>query len=198
MPSTISRKCVLFEKTGQAPSPSKDFHQLLVTEEELIWRTWRVSLRKDQVGIPPSQNKQSHEDFYYDNLISADIKRVFGEDILIYVQCIVCNDWLYRMKDEILLKIFSYLDLSHITRLPLVCRHFRAICNKNQLWKNVYETHCSNITDEIEQLGEDIGWKKLFFTNKLQIQKETSRRRRSANKNDEKIAIQKSLILAES
>ena len=176
----ISKGNVLFEQSGQAPSPSKDFHQLLVTDDFVIWRTWKISLRKEQM-IPPSQNKQSHEDFYYDSTVSADIKRVFGEEIIRYVNCIVCHDWLYRMGDDILVKIFCYLDLVDIGRLARICRHFRTICNGNQLWKDIYLKHCPSITLEVSNLGEEVGWKKLFFTNKLQLQKEVSRLRRSAD-----------------
>ena len=189
MPSMITKEVVLFERTSQAPSPSKDFHQLIVTESNVIWRTWKVSLRKDQMGIPPSQNKQSHADFYHDNLVPSEIKRVLGEDFLIYVQGIVHKDWLYRMKDEILIKIFSLLQLNDINNLTRVCHNFRIICNSNNLWRKLYQNHCCNINDEIRQLGEELGWKKTFFTNKLQLQKKASRLRKSSAKrtpNEEK------------
>lgn len=186
----ISKETVLYERTGQAPSPSKDFHQLIVTESNVIWRTWKVSLRKDQMGIPPQQNKQSHEDFYYDSVVVNDIKRVLGEDVLIYVRGIIHNDWLYRMKDDTLIKIFSYLNLNDINNVSQVCRHFRTVCQSNTLWRRIYLNHCCNMNEDIEQLGNKIGWKKTFFTNKLQLQKKASRLRRSTQKpNDEKDAF---------
>ncbi|XP_057302032.1 F-box only protein 36-like [Hydractinia symbiolongicarpus] len=181
MPTMIEKSHVIFEKSGQAPSPSKDFHQLLVTDTLVIWRTWRISLRKDQMGMPPMQNKQSHEDFYYDTTVTADVKRVFGEDVIRYVECIVNHDWLLRMKDEVLVLIFSYLNLPDIAHLSSVCRHFRAICNGNELWKKIYLAHSSKVTSNVEQLGGEIGWKKMFFTNKLQLQKEASRLRKAAS-----------------
>lgn len=181
MPTMITSSQIIFEKTGQAPSPSKDFHQLIVTDTLVIWRSWKISLRKDQMGIPPSQNKQSHEDFYFDVVVSADIKRVFGEDILRYIECIVNKDWLVRMKNEVLMNIFSCLNLSDIGKLPMVCRHFRTVCNTNNFWKKIYAMHSSSLTPNVEQLGNDMGWKKMFFTNKLQLQKEASRLRRSAD-----------------
>ena len=189
MPSMIGKEVVLYERTAQAPSPSKDFHQLIVTESEVIWRTWKVSLRKEQMGVPPSQNKLSHADFYDDNLVPNAIKRVLGEDVLTYVQCIVHEDWLLRMKDEILIKIFSFLQLNDVNCLTQVCRHFRTICHSNDLWRKLFLNHCCNINDEIRQLGEEIGWKKTFFTNKLQLQKKASRLRKSSAKitpNEEK------------
>ena len=134
------------------------------------------------MGIPPSQNKQSHEDFFNDHFVPAEIKRVLGEDVLIYVQGIVHNDWLYRMKDETLIKIFSFLQLNDINSLSQVCHHFRVISNNNDLWRKLYFNHSCNTNDEIRQLGEKMGWKQTFFTNKLQLQKKASRLRKSSSK----------------
>ena len=178
---------VLYERRGQAPSPSKDYHQLLVTENFVIFRTWKISLRKDQIGTSPSQNKQTHEDFQYDSQVSLSIRNIFGEDVLLYVEGLVLGDWLLRMKNSILVKIFSYVDLADIFRLGQVCRHFHIICNSNVLWRSIYEMHCLSITSEILELGEDMGWKKMFFTNKLQIRKEVSRLRRCAEEKEKEV-----------
>jgi len=66
---------LLVEKTGQAPSPSKDFNQLLVTENQVILRTWRISIRKDQRYIPPSQLKVPVAEFDEDTLLQTDVTR---------------------------------------------------------------------------------------------------------------------------
>lgn len=182
----ITKAKILFEKRGQAPAPSKDYHQLLVDEEFVIFRTWRISLRRGQSAISPTRNKQTHDDFYYDTQVTSTIRNVFGEDVLLYVQGLVHGDWLVRMNDLILIKIFSYLDLSDIFRLTPVCRHFRTICNSNMLWKSIYQTHCLSVNPDILVLGEEMGWKKLFFTNKLQARKEVSRLKRHTEERDEK------------
>ena len=83
---------VFIEKVGQAPAPSKDFHQFVVNEREVIWRTWRIAIRRDQRGLPPSQKKVSWDEFDDDALLQSDISRVFGEETLKHVHAIVCGD----------------------------------------------------------------------------------------------------------
>merc|ERR1712080_40182 len=167
-------------------APSKDYHQLLVNENFVIFRTWRISLRRSQIPISPTRIEQTHDDFYYDTHVTSLIRNVFGEDVLLYVQGIVHGDWLVRMKDPILVKIFSYLDLSDIFRLTPVCRQFRTICNSSMLWKSIYGMYCSSIRPDVLKLGEEMGWKKMFFTNKLQIRKEASRLKRYVEEREEK------------
>lgn len=179
---------VLFEKRAQAPSPCKDYHQLLVTDHHVIFNTWVVSLRKDRFGKGPSQSKLPYDMFPRDHLLASIIRNVFGDEVFFYVKGLVQNDWLIRMKESILLKIFSYIDLADISRLGRVCRHLRYICNKNALWKVIYENKCS--TTDILLLGETISWKNLFFKNTLQTQKDIYRMRKyysSEQKKDKNI-----------
>lgn len=184
---------VLYERRGQAPSPSKDYHQLKVTEDSVIFGTWRISLRKDSVGKSPTQNKLTYEDFYYDTQVSSAIRHIFGEDVLQYVEGLVHGDWIIRMDRPILNRIILYLDLADVFRLSLVCRHFRSVCSSNKLWRQIYELNCVNVTPEMWTLGEERGWKKMFFTNKLQIRKEVSRLRRSEAEKEKELKMRKSI-----
>lgn len=168
---------ILFEKTGQAPSPSKDFHQLLVTENLVILRTWRISVRKDQRYIPPSQRKVPLEEFDEDITLQTDISRIFGEETLRLVHSIVCKDWLARLPKNVLIRIASFLDLVDIARLGSVCKSLRKVCSSDELWEKIFITHCDTITDETRALAKEVGWKKVFFTNKLQLQVQMRRRK---------------------
>ena len=180
---------VIFEKSGQAPSPSKDFHQLLVTDKMVIWRSWKISLRKEQMGIPPSQRRLTHEDFYDDDIMPAEIKRVFGDTTLIYVQGYLFNDWLVRMPDDILHMIFARVHLFDVGRLAQVCRHFRVICNSAQFWKALYIHNIAYVTEEEYQIGNTEGWKQMFFTHRLQVRKKVSQMRRSADEKHRPIVL---------
>ena len=173
----MSRGKILFEKTGQAPAPSKDFHQLLMTETEVIWRTWRISVRKDQRYIPPSQRRVPFADFDDDSLIQIDITRVFGEDTLRLVHAIACGDWLIRLPAHVIVRIASYLDLEDIVRVGAVCKFLRKVCSSDELWEEIYRSHCGTVTDETKSVAREIGWKKVFFTNKLQLQVQLRRRK---------------------
>ncbi|EDO33681.1 predicted protein [Nematostella vectensis] len=161
---------IYLEKTAQAPSPSKDFHQLIVQDGEVLWRTWRISARKDQRYIPPSQRRVPWEDFDDDALTQMDIHRVFGDDTLRLVHSLVCGDWLVRLPSNTVVHIASYLDLIDVSRLGSVCKFLRKVCSSDELWEKIYRSHCDTITDEIRELAKDVGWKKVFFTNRLQLQ----------------------------
>lgn len=177
----MSRGHVLFEKSGQAPSPSKDFHQLLVTEGEVLFRSWRISLRKDQLKVPPSQKRVSHEDFRYDALTEADITRIFGSDVLHYIQGIIYGDWLIRMPENVLMRIVKELDLTDLINVSKVCKVLRKVCSSDELWRDLYAKFSVKVNDDIKTLATEFGWKKMFFTNKLQLQKEVSRMRKSVD-----------------
>lgn len=176
--SKMSRgRHIYLEKTGQAPSPSKDFHQLIVQDHEVIWRTWKVSLRKDLKAIPPSQRKVPWGDFDYDEITQSDIERVFGDNTLRLVHGLVCGDWLVRLPSKVVVQIASQLDLLDVARLGAVCKLLRKVCSSDELWEKIYHSHCNTVTKEIEALAREVGWKKTFFTNKLQLQVQVRRRK---------------------
>jgi len=175
--SIMNLGTILFEKTGQAPSPSKDFNQLLVTENQVILRTWRISIRKDQRYIPPSQRKVPLDEFDEDSQLQTDISRIFGAETLRLVHGIVCKDWLARLPKNILIRIATYLDLVDVARLGSVCRSLRKVCSSDELWEKIFVTHCDTITQETRALAQEVGWKKVFFTNKLQLQVQMRRRK---------------------
>ncbi|XP_068677949.1 F-box only protein 36-like [Montipora foliosa] len=168
---------IQFEKTGQAPSPSKDFHQLLVTDSQVILRTWRISVRKDQRYIPPSQRKVPLEEFDEDTMFQTEISRIFGSETLRLVHGIVCKDWLARLPQNILIRIAGFLDLVDISRLGSVCRSLRKVCASDELWERIFISHCDTVTQETRELAQELGWKKVFYTNKLQLQVQMRRRK---------------------
>ena len=174
----MSASKVYIEKTAQAPAPSKDFHQLVVTESEVKWRTWRIAIRRDQRGIPPIQRKTPWEDFDDDLLVQSDISRVFGEETLRLVHAVVCGDWLVRLPPLIVVHIASFLDLEDIMHLGSVCRFLRKVCISNELWEKIYLAHCDTVTQETRSFAKEVGWKKVFFTNKLQLRVQLRRQKR--------------------
>jgi hypothetical protein len=76
-----------------------------------------------------------------------------------------------------MVQICSLLDLQSITQLSQVNRYLRKVCVSDKLWENLYIQHQGNPPTEVCTLGIDIGWKKVFYLSKLQLQKELSRRR---------------------
>ncbi|MBN3292674.1 FBX36 protein, partial [Polypterus senegalus] len=133
----------LFDVSGQAPSPSKDFYQLIVTK--------------------------------------TDVNLVFGKNIVDYVQnlCQGNFDYLERLPDPLLLHIISFLDLEDLARLSQTSHKFEKLCSSDELWENIVESSCDTVTPEMRALAAEMGWKQIFFTNKLQLQMRIRRRRQN-------------------
>nr|XP_034989863.1 F-box only protein 36 [Zootoca vivipara] len=169
----------LFEARGQAPAPSKDFYQLLVTKKEVIFRWWKISLRSEFREARPGELKESHEDFLDNPSLQIQIAIVFGGDTLdhIFNMCRGNFDFLARLPDPLLLYIISYLDLEDIARLSQVSHRFETLCNSDKLWEMIVGNLSGRITPEMRSLAQEVGWKQFFFTNKIQLQLQLRRRR---------------------
>ncbi|XP_070609440.1 F-box only protein 36 [Erythrolamprus reginae] len=169
----------LFETRGQAPAPSKDFYQIIVTRKEVIFRWWKISLRSEFREARPGELKECHEDFLDDPSLQIQIAIVFGASTLehIFNLCRGDFDFLVRLPDPLLLYIMSYLDLEDIARLSQVSQRFKTLCSSDKLWEMIVQDLLGTITLEMKSLAEEIGWKQFFFTNKLQLQLKLRRRR---------------------
>ena len=172
----------LFEATAQVPSPSKDFTQIILTERGVVWRKWKITLRGISQGAAPSPSEEalSHEDFQYDSTLQGEIERIFGPEVLRQIKRILAGsqDELSKLPEKTMVQICSCLDLQSIMQLSRVNRHLRDVCTSNSLWEKLYRIHQGVPSDEVSALAKEVGWKTVFFMNKLQLQKELSRRRR--------------------
>ncbi|KYO33891.1 F-box only protein 36 isoform X1 [Alligator mississippiensis] len=177
----------LFEARGQAPAPSKDFYQVLVTRSQVIFRWWKISLRSEFRESKPGEIKEAHEDFLDDPSLQIQIAIVFGAKVLehIFNLCRGNFDFLERLPDPLLLNIISFLGLEDIARLSQVSHRFETICNCDTLWEKIVQNLCDTITPEMKALAQEVGWKRFFFTSKLQLQLQI-RRRRQKQDNSEK------------
>ena len=79
----------LFELTGQAPSPSKDYLQVLVTEGGVVLRRIPITVRGvTQGAVPaPSEKVLTLEEFAVDADFQAEVGRTFGTEALKQVTC---------------------------------------------------------------------------------------------------------------
>lgn len=180
---------IIYEKRQQAPSPSKDYYHLSVSGKHIVLTTWEIRRKKRHVGKSPTEKKITHDEFEHDHTMSATIRYVFGEDVLLRLQGLVFNDWLIRLPSNLLIKVLTYLDLEDIIRTSLVCRTLHALCNSNVLWKEIYLNHCHYCSMDMWRLGEESGWKRLFFTDKLQLQRQVSRLRRLTEEKERDIFL---------
>ncbi|CAH8838561.1 unnamed protein product [Trichobilharzia szidati] len=169
-----------------APSPSKDFHHLLITADEIKWRWWKITSRNDGAKYHPGESVSTYEEFEHDDHMQNEILRVMGQETLDY--CLnLCSgklDYLVRLPYEILAKIISYLNLEDVINLGITSKFLNQMCNSESLWREIYiGTTSVQPSEAIEDLAKLFGWKKLFFTSKLHLQVQL--RRLTLEKNSE-------------
>ena len=77
----------LFEATNQAPSPSKDYVHILVTERGVVQRRFPITMRGVSRGFVPTPTERiiTQEEFKTDTDFQDDIRRTFGKTVLAQV-----------------------------------------------------------------------------------------------------------------
>ncbi|XP_047449560.1 F-box only protein 36a [Mugil cephalus] len=156
----------LFQISGQGPPPSKDFFQLVITKNEIIWTSWKISLRPGSRGIAPRQLKSTHHNFLHDKMLLHEVTTVFGQRILEYTKSL-CEgrfDYLERLPDDLLLRIVSYLQLKDTTVLAQVSQRFSKFCNSEKFWEQTVRNRCAEFTSNMEGIATAMGWRRTFFT----------------------------------
>lgn len=180
MVSLIEDK-VLLDMSSQAPAPSKDYVNMKVTMTDFQWRVWKISPQclKPDSRVSPSETVCSLNDFLHDLDLQGEVKRVFGHNLLEYVKnlCDGKYNFLDRLKRSIQIYITSFLELEDVARLAQVNKHFKELCDSDQLWEHIVERFCDTVTPDMKLYAQEVGWKQVFFTNKLQLQMQMRRRK---------------------
>jgi F-box protein 36 len=120
--------------------------------------------------------------------MQEEIERIFGpqvkEDTLRLVNGHL--DWLSRLPSDVFVNMATFLDLPSIAKLSQVNSHFKVMCNLDRLWEKLYEQHSGGpdkVPEEVRKIASEVGWKKVYFTNKLQLRMQVGRmRQKSASK----------------
>ncbi|XP_008280842.1 F-box only protein 36a [Stegastes partitus] len=155
----------IYQISGQGPPPLKDFFQLEITKNEVIWKSWKISLRPEWRGAPPRQLKMVHHDFLHEKMLQREVDAVFGQRILDYTisLCQGKFDYLERLPDGILLRILSYLQLKDTTLLAQVSHRFRKLCSSEKFWEQTVRNRCAGFSSDMEGIASAMGWRKTFF-----------------------------------
>ncbi|KAL4220709.1 F-box protein 36b [Mactra antiquata] len=172
----------IVEFSDTAVAPCKDFYHVFVTPKEIIFRTWKIvpPTRADS-GKPPEEVRDSYEDFLDDERTHSEIVRLAGENTLQFLIRVAEGqlDYLTRMPENVLKKIILDLELTDIVRLGATCHKFKHLCCDNDIWEGIFRREVETpVTPELEALAEREGWKRLFYTNKLQLQMQLRRQKR--------------------
>uniref|UniRef100_A0A8C4ZQX3 F-box protein 36b n=1 Tax=Gadus morhua TaxID=8049 RepID=A0A8C4ZQX3_GADMO len=149
----------LFEISAQGPAPNKDFYQLSITKSDVIWRYWKISLRNASRNAKPGEQRESHQDYLEDTRLQS------------------CYDYLERLPDALLLRILAHLQLEEVGALGQTSHRFRKLCSSEAFWEQAVRGHWETVPAEVGSLGLELGWRRVFFTSKLQLQKLISRQR---------------------
>ncbi|XP_006011758.2 F-box only protein 36-like [Latimeria chalumnae] len=132
----------LFETCMQAPSPSRDYYQLIITKNEVIWKTWKISFRVDPSKNLPRESRKPHSEFLVDEQLQGQIKKIFGEETLEYILNLCCKhfDFLVRMPDKLIIHIMSFLNAEDIMQLSKTSTKFKKLCNSDEFLEKVAGT----------------------------------------------------------
>uniref|UniRef100_A0A4W5MVS8 F-box protein 36a n=1 Tax=Hucho hucho TaxID=62062 RepID=A0A4W5MVS8_9TELE len=163
MASLLGKK--VFEINGQGPPPTKYFFQLTVTKTEVIWRSWKISLRIEFKGAAPGENKMTHDDYLHDARMQQQVGVVFGQQILHYTQALCQGnfDYLERLPNDLLLQILAFLELKDVAQLAQTTKRFHKLCNSPEFWEQTVRGRCDELTPDMEALANAMGWRKIFF-----------------------------------
>uniref|UniRef100_A0A8C5AJE6 F-box protein 36b n=1 Tax=Gadus morhua TaxID=8049 RepID=A0A8C5AJE6_GADMO len=169
----------LFEISAQGPAPNKDFYQLSITKSDVIWRYWKISLRNASRNAKPGEQRESHQDYLEDTRLQSQVGLVFGQGIQAYTLALGrgCYDYLERLPDALLLRILAHLQLEEVGALGQTSHRFRKLCSSEAFWEQAVRGHWETVPAEVGSLGLELGWRRVFFTSKLQLQKLISRQR---------------------
>ncbi|XP_051985058.1 F-box only protein 36b isoform X2 [Xyrauchen texanus] len=150
---------------------------------QVIWRWWKISLRSECRNQKPGQLRESHEDYIEDQHLQSQVAMVFGLHILQYSKnlCQGHYDYIVRLPNSLLLKILAHLDLEDISGLSRTCCRFRELCKSEEFWEQTVRKNSETVTPTLEDLANEVGWRTIFFTNKLQLQMQISRRKQREN-----------------
>ncbi|XP_053739290.1 F-box only protein 36b [Synchiropus splendidus] len=186
----------LLEIAGPGVAPDKNFYCLTVSMTEVIWRWWKISPRVIDRMARPGEMKENHEDFLLDMPLHNLIQKIFGSGILLYVKglCEGSYGYINHLSDELILRILSYLELEDIAQFAVTSRKFRRICMSEEFWELVARQRCSTLPLDVETLAGEVGWRSIFFANKVELQKMIRRSRemkeQEANKEKEESKLE--------
>ncbi|XP_063300710.1 F-box only protein 36-like [Pelobates fuscus] len=129
----------LYEIQCQAPSPSKDFHHFIVTQKEVILRSWKISVRADIRKVLPKEVRKTHSEFLLEDEMHMQLQKIFCKDTVEYVLnlCKGHCDFIVRIPDGLKICIMSYLDTRDIKHLSETCKTFQKLCSSEEFWEKI-------------------------------------------------------------
>ncbi|KAM4795945.1 F-box only protein 36-like [Rhinophrynus dorsalis] len=129
----------LYEIQHQAPSPSKDYHHFVITKNQVILRSWKISVRVEHRKVLPLEVRKTHSEFLQEEDMHKQLQKIFGKDTVQYVLnlCRGHCDFIVRIPDNLKIRILSLLDTNDIKSMSQTCRVFQKLCNSEEFWEKI-------------------------------------------------------------
>ncbi|XP_068124332.1 F-box only protein 36-like [Hyperolius riggenbachi] len=145
----------LYEVQCQAPAPSKDFHHLVITKNEVIFRSWKISVRAEHRKILPREVQKTHNEFLQETMMHKPLERIFGKATMEYVLnlCRGQFDFIVRIPDSLKICILSFLDTQDIKQLSDTCKTFQKLCSSEEFWEKIKPRPEINISTTKKKSG---------------------------------------------
>ncbi|KAI6655510.1 F-box only protein 36-like [Oopsacas minuta] len=177
---------LLLEMSAQERPPLKDFCYLKATTEGVIWRKWAISPRNLTLpqAAAPSETLLFREEYLDNANIQTNVLSVFGSLTARRIACAIGDTWLLKMPTRALISTISCLSLKEVFYLSQVCRALRKLCLCEEMWEQIYLKHLGAASLEVKEFASqpEVGWQKVFFMDRLQLQKELGRRRKGSSR----------------
>lgn len=186
--SGVTRGRELYARSDQMPSPSKDFCQIVITEHGVVWRKWPISSRtiSSNSYAAPSESVMSYEEFLLDASLLSELELVFGAEAVVRMKNIASgfDDRLSTLPEATIVNVASMLDLQSVVNLSRVNQKLREVCQSNELWEQLFLVQQGQPSAELQELAQELSWKKVFFMSMFDRVKEIARRRRKKSEEE--------------
>lgn len=60
------------------------------------------------------------------------------------------------------------------------------LCKSDLLWEQIVQNTCDTITPDMRALAKEVGWRQMFFTTKIQLQRQVFRKRQKQRQGKQK------------
>jgi len=169
---------VLYKESRQLPPPSKDYVSLELSEEKLTLHRFRISPANLKMnGSSGIKTDVVTVSDFLDGDLQDIVLCYFGKPVLDHLRQLARGelDHLERLSDSLKIRVMSKLPIESLKSLSMVSQSFRKLCDSDAFWRSKF----SQPREEIVHLGEQLGFKNLFFMSKIDVQRHLRKVRQS-------------------
>lgn len=164
-------------------SPSKDYISIQMSQSDVIIHKFRISPINLKLQCGSSSvitEKVSMEEFRNGEL-HQNIEFYFGQLTLEHMINLANGklDLFSHLPRKLLLKILNELSIEDLFSVSLTTKFFQNLCNDDIVWINKNKESGIDFNPELKKLGHEIGFKNLYFMNKIERQRRLRKIRES-------------------